>query len=136
MKFVKPLVVVAALAAGLGMSACGTKNNNTTNYNLECDVPEDYITHDSDCGYTDNDNQWHYYSWTSPTETTYSPDNWQPPAGVVIEEDSDSSHKKKKHRGTPTKKSMPAVKSTPKVSATTKPKIAITPVTKTTTRKK
>lgn len=75
---VSAMMVAAILTAGL--TGCAK------NYNLECDAG-DYVAHDSDCGYVDNNGQWHYFSWTRPNETTYSPDGWEPPAGVEIEED-------------------------------------------------
>jgi hypothetical protein len=97
--------VAVALMAVLGSTTL-VGCSSTHNYNLECDAG-DYTEHDSDCGYVDSAGMWQYFSWTSPGKTTYSPDGWEPPAGVVIQQDNDSSHHKPKKRTT---------KPTPKVT--------------------
>lgn len=96
----------AALAAAmmmLSLAACDRVDNN--NYNLECDRG-DQAEHDSDCGYVDNSGQWQWYSWVVYGNVSHSPDNWEPPAGVTIEQEDDS------HHNTPKKKSVtkPATK--------------------------
>lgn len=98
MKFVA--IALAAVLSGSVMAGCSHKHN----YNLECDVPGDYTEHDSDCGYVDSTGRWQYFSWTNPNMTTYSPDGWEPPAGVVIDQDDDSHHKPKKKTTKPTPK--------------------------------
>jgi hypothetical protein len=95
------LAGMISMVAVLPLAACAH------NYNLECDAG-DYVQHDSDCGYVNTANQWIYFDWTKPNVTTHSPDNWEPPAGVEIEQDSDTHKKKKKVSAT-----KPAPKSSP-----------------------
>lgn len=87
----KKTAVLAVILAGLfALTGC------TKNYHLECDAG-DYVEHDSDCGYVDDAGRWQYFSWTKAGKTTYSPNGWEPPAGVEIEQDSPSKIKTKKH---------------------------------------
>jgi hypothetical protein len=107
-------LTLVSLVAGT-LVGCGAHN-----YNLECDAG-DYVQHDTDCGYVDNNNQWQYFSWTKPNTTTHSPNGWEPPAGVAVEQDDDS-HKKSKPKTKKTTK--PATKATVKTS-TAKPVIKV-----------
>ena len=92
---------LAAITLGAAMMAGSLTACSKPNYNLECDKG-DQIEHDSDCGYIDGSNQWIWYSWVQQGKVSHSPDNWEPPAGVQIQdegEESGGSHKKsKKHK--------------------------------------
>lgn len=93
--------MLVASVVGFGMTACGGDN-----YNLECDKG-DQLEHDSDCGYVDANNQWVWFSWVNQGKVSHSPDNWEPPAGVTIEQD------EKEHK-VPKKKSVTKKTSTRK----------------------
>jgi hypothetical protein len=82
---------LAGILLGSGTVACGKQAHN---YDLECDAG-DQREHDTDCGYI-QDGQWFWFSWVKQGETSYSPDNWEPPAGVALVEDEDEKPSPKK----------------------------------------
>ena len=89
---------LAAITLGAAMMAGSLTACSKPNYNLECDKG-DQIEHDSDCGYIDGSNQWIWYSWVQQGKVSHSPDNWEPPAGVQIQDEGEESgggHKKSK----------------------------------------
>lgn len=106
-------VLTAAVLAGSALTGC------SSNYGLECDAG-DYVEHDSDCGYVDSVGMWHYYDWTRPNQTTYSPNNWEPPAGVVIEQDHDD-HKPKPKKSSAKPHAAPIGKASVPKSPVAKP---------------
>lgn len=106
----------AALAATVmlfSLAACSDDN-----YNLECDQG-DQVEHDTDCGYVDDNNQWVWYSWVDLGSVSHSPDNWEPPAGVQIQNDEEG-HSKPKVKTT---------KKSTKLKPATAPKIYTPPKT-------
>lgn len=83
-------VALAAIMLISSLVACGAEHN----YNLECDRG-DQIEHDSDCGYVDTNNQWIWFSWVKLGEDSHSPNGWEPPNGVQVQEDEEGSQIKK-----------------------------------------
>jgi len=82
---------LAAMVMMVSLAACGGEADN---YNLECDRG-DQSEYDSDCGYN-ADGQWVWFSWVKIGQDSHSPDGWQPPSGVSVEQDEEGSHTKVK----------------------------------------
>lgn len=94
--------ITASALAGFVLLSATACNGQDDNYNLECDRG-DQVEHDNDCGYTDASNQWVWFSWVKQGEVSHSPANWEPPAGVQVQEDEEGSHVKKPKKKTNTK---------------------------------